>query len=235
MTGFASAESSVGSYRLSWEVRSVNHRYLDLGFRLPEDFRSLEPKLRKLAGDVINRGKVDCTLRFNRIGSSQADTEIDHERLKELRRIEAEVLEHWPGAGRLSLNEILRWPGVISDDAERSKAMLEPALAAFQAALKSLAAARGREGARLGDMLAERLDAIESLMVTVDAQLDAVAPRYRDKLLERLAKLEVEPEPERLEQELAFIAQRTDVAEEADRLKAHLIELRDVLTQEEPI
>jgi uncharacterized protein (TIGR00255 family) len=235
MTGFAAAESSVGSYRLSWEIRSVNHRYLDLGFRLPEDFRSLEPRLRKLAAAAIHRGKVDCTLKVNRIGSSQADSEINRERLLELRRIESEILEHWQGAGRLGVNEILRWPGVLGDDAERTKTMLEPALAAFGEALTSLSAAREREGRRLGEMLVERLDAIESLMATVDEQLGAAAPRYRDKLLERLAKLDVEAEPERLEQELAFIAQRTDVSEEADRLKAHIAELRDVLKQADPI
>ena len=235
MTGFAAAESSVGSYRLSWEIRSVNHRYLDLGFRLPEDFRSLEPRLRKLAAAAINRGKVDCTLRVNRIGSSQADSEINRERLLELRRLESEILEHWQGAGRLGVNEILRWPGVLGDDADRTKAMLEPALAGFGEALASLSAAREREGRRLGEMIVERLDAIESLMVTVDEQLRAAAPRYRDKLLERLAKLDVEAEPERLEQELAFIAQRTDVAEEADRLRAHIAELRDVLKHADPI
>ncbi|HEY5665184.1 MAG TPA: YicC/YloC family endoribonuclease [Gammaproteobacteria bacterium] len=235
MTGFAASEASVGSYRLAWEIRSVNHRYLDLGFRLPEDFRSLEPKLRKLAGDALNRGKVDCTLKVNRMGSSQPGSKIDLDRLAELRRIETEILEHWPGAGRLTLNEILRWPGILGDDSARGDAMLEPVLAAFREALESLTGAREREGRRLCDALTERLDAIGSLMLTISEQLQAAAPRYRERLLERLTKLDVEAEPERLEQELAFIAQRTDVSEEADRLKAHLAEIRDVLAQREPI
>jgi uncharacterized protein (TIGR00255 family) len=235
MTGFAASEVSVGSLRLVWEIRSVNHRYLDLGFRLPEDLRPLEPKLRALAGEAVKRGKVDCTLRLSAVDEPEAAADIDADRLAALRQLEAKVLEQWPEAGRLSVLEILRWPGVIRDDSREREELAAPALAAFAEALASLTAAREREGQRLGEMLGERLTALDELLASVDEQLTQAAPRYRDRLLERLDRLDVEANPERLEQELALIAQRTDVSEEADRLRSHLAEVRDVLAQTEPI
>lgn len=235
MTGFAASEALVGAHKLAWEVRSVNHRYLDLGFRLPEDFRGLEPKLRSLAGAALKRGKVDCSLKLSAIGSDEAEPAIDLDRLAALKRLETEVRSQWSDARPFSTLEILRWPGVLKDDTGRREVLMEPALASFEEAITSLRKAREREGQRLGEMLTERIDAIETLMETIDSQLTEASPRYRDRLLERLAKLEVEANPERLEQELALIAQRTDVSEEADRLRAHLVEIRDVLGQEEPI
>jgi uncharacterized protein (TIGR00255 family) len=235
MTGFATSEALLGSHQLVWEVRSVNHRYLDLGFRLPEDFRLLEPKLRSLAGEAVKRGKVDCALKVSRIGSDDAEAAIDLDRLEALKRLQETVLGRWPDARPFSMLEILRWPGVLKDDAGQREALMAPALSSFEAAIGSLRSAREREGRRLGELLTERLDAIETLMATVDGQLAEAAPRYRDRLRERLGKLDVEANPDRLEQELALIAQRTDVAEEADRLRAHLTEIRDVLEQAEPI
>jgi uncharacterized protein (TIGR00255 family) len=235
MTGFAASECSVGPYKLVWEIRSVNHRYLDLGFRLSEDFRPLEPKLRKLAAEVLKRGKVDCTLKITAMGNERLAADIDAEQLATLKSLEARVLEEWPEATRLNTLEILRWPGVLKDEASDRESLLKPALDVFGAALNELKAAREREGNRLGDMLTERLNAIETLMTSIDGLLVDAAPRYRDKLLERLTKLDVEVNPERLEQELALIAQRTDVSEEADRLKAHLAEIRDTLELREPV
>lgn len=235
MTGFAASEIPVGACKLIWEIRSVNHRYLDLGFRLPDDFRSLEPRLRKLTADVIKRGKVDCTLKVAAIGADQRNPEIDFGQLAALRRLEAGLVDEWPEVRRFSAAEILRWPGVLKDDARDEEALIEPALAGFGEALDSLWSAREREGGRLNAMLSQRLAAADVLMTTIDGQLEKVAPLYRDKLLERLTRLDVEANPERLEQELAFIAQRTDVSEEADRLNAHLSEIRDVLELAEPI
>jgi uncharacterized protein (TIGR00255 family) len=235
MTGFAASETLAGAYKLVWEVRSVNHRYLDLGFRLPEDFRGLEPKLRSLAGEAVKRGKVDCSLKVAAIGSDETESGLDLGRLKALRRLESDIREQWPDVRPLSTSEILRWPGVLNDDAGRREALMAPALACFEAAMESLCSARRREGQRLGEMLIERIAAIEALMETIGDQLVQAAPRYRDRLLERLAKLDVEANPERIEQELALIAQRMDVSEEADRLRAHLTEIRDVLAQAEPI
>jgi uncharacterized protein (TIGR00255 family) len=235
MTGFAASEISAGPYKLVWEIRSVNHRYLDLGFRVPEDFRPLEPELRKLATDLLKRGKVDCTLKVTALGAGQQEANIDSATLATLKGLENKILEQWPDAGRLSALEILRWPGVLKDDASNKDALLKPALGAFSEALAAMRSAREREGVRLGEMLIERLDAITALMHAADELLEDAAPRYRDKLLERVTKLDIDVNPERLEQELALIAQRSDVSEEADRLQAHIAEIRDTLVLAEPI
>jgi uncharacterized protein (TIGR00255 family) len=235
MTGFATSEISVGNFTLVWEIRSVNHRYLDAGFRLPEDFRGLEPELRKRAGAAVKRGKVDCTLKVTKSGSDQANAEIDTDQLDALRKLEARLRKAWPDAAGLSAQEILRWPGVLQAKESHGEELAEPALAAFDEAIGLLGDARQREGERLNEMLTERLDAIDTLLESIAEQLQQAAPRSRDRLLERLERLDVEANPERLEQELALIAQRTDVSEEADRLKAHLAEIRDVLAAAEPV
>jgi uncharacterized protein (TIGR00255 family) len=235
MTGFAASEISVGAYKLVWEIRSVNHRYLDLGFRLPEDFRATEPKLRALAADLLKRGKVDCTLKVSAMGSDRLAADIDLNELASLKRLEDRILEQWPDAGRMTALDILRWPGVLKDDTANREALIEPGLSAFGEALGAMRSAREREGIRLGEMLNERLAAIEALLQATDRLLVDAAPRYRDKLLERLTRLDVDVNPERLEQEVVLIAQRADVSEEADRLKAHISEIRDTLGLAEPI
>jgi len=235
MTGFAASELTAGEHKLVWEVRSVNHRFLDLGFRLPEELRALEPELRKRIGALLSRGKVDCTLKLVTASGEAARTEIDAARLEALRELERLVVREFPSATRLSAAEILRWPGLLRDESPPAKALEAPALAGFAEAVTGLRDARKREGERLAAVLVERIDAIESLMVTIDAQLGSAAPRYRDKLRERLERLDVEANPERLEQELALIAQRSDVSEEADRLKGHLREIRDQLGSDEPV
>jgi uncharacterized protein (TIGR00255 family) len=235
MTGFATAEVTVGSHKLTWEIRSVNHRYLDLGFRLPDEFRALEPEFRKRIGASVKRGKVDCTLKLVAASGAEARAGVDTGQLALLRQLESTVLEHCPDAGRLSVAEILRWPGILAEDANEPELLAEPAMTSYLDAVAALCAAREREGARLAELLRERLDAMAVLMQEIDRHLADAAPRYREKLLERLEKLDVEVNPERLEQELALVAQRADVAEEADRLQAHLSEIRDVLALGEPV
>lgn len=235
MTGFAASETAVDSYKLVWEIRSVNHRYLDLGFRIPEDLRLLEPKLRKLASDAVKRGKVDCTLKVSSMGADRIEAEIDSGQLAALKRLQNEVRAECPEAAGLSVLEILRWPGMLKDDAIDKHVLVEPVLGAFGDALDALRLAREREGTRLGEMLSERLDAIQALLTAMDGLLQDAAPRYRDKLVDRLTKLDVEANPDRLEQELALIAQRADVSEEGDRLKAHVAEIRDTLELADPI
>jgi uncharacterized protein (TIGR00255 family) len=235
MTGFAASEVVVGAHRLVWEIRSVNHRFLDLGFRLPEDFRALESELRKRIGSALSRGKVDCTLKLVAGGGGASRAEIDAGQLAVLRELERRVFEQFPVANPLTAAEILRWPGVLIDESAVAGSLLEPALAGFADAVAGLSAARAREGERLAELLRERLDAIGALMTGMRGQLVAAAPRYRDRLRERLARLDIEASPERLEQELALIAQRSDVTEEADRLEGHVREIRHVLGLAEPV
>jgi len=235
MTGFASAEIATGDCKLVWEVRSVNHRYLDPSFRLPDELRVLEVQLRKHLGDVLKRGKVDCSLRLVQSDASVPETRVDEAALAELLRLQASVVEACPAARTLSVAEILRWSGVLSEPVQRTESLAEPALEGFSQAVAGLRDAREREGQRLIDILVGHLDATETLLTAINAGLEQHAPAYRQRLLERLQRFDVEASPERLEQELALIAQRVDVREEADRLRAHLAEIRDVLTRAEPI
>jgi uncharacterized protein (TIGR00255 family) len=235
MTGFAASETTVAAHKIVWELRSVNHRYLDLGFRLPEEFRPLEPKLRAAIGDVVKRGKVDCTLKLVAASAEQGASQLNLEQIDRLRELEARARKVFPEATPLSVAEILRWPGVLEEGEASREALLEPALESFAEGVALLNEARRREGARLCELLVERIDAIDGLLATIEERLAEAAPRYRDKLLERLTKLDVDVDPERITQEIAMIAQRVDVREEADRLKGHLTELRDVLTASEPI
>ncbi len=183
----------------------------------------------------IKRGKVDCTLKLLTDEGGDARSEIDGEAAGRLSGLEQRVREAFPEAAPLSVIDVLRWPGVLRDEAAATDGLIEPAIESFESALDELRAARAREGERLAAVLRERVEAIAALMAAIDAQLEAAAPRYRDRLLERVAKLDVAADPERLEQELALIAQRTDVSEEADRLRGHLSEIRDVLGLGEPI
>jgi uncharacterized protein (TIGR00255 family) len=235
MTGFAASEVSVGAERLVWEIRSVNHRFLDLGFRLPEDLRGIEAELRKRIGSGISRGKVDCTLKLLAVDAAATRATIDDSQLEALRELEARVHKRFPAAPPLTAAEILRWPGVLVEEAPGASSLAESALAGFAEAVAGLCAARQREGERLAELLRERLAAIGALMTGIREQLAAATPRYRDRLRERLARLEIEANPERLEQELALVAQRTDVTEEADRLEGHLREIGHVLGLAEPV
>ena len=235
MTGFAASEISVGAQRLVWEIRSVNHRFLELGFRLPEDYRGIEPELRKRIGAELSRGKVDCTLKVVAVGAAAARATVDERQLEALRELESRVRRTFSSSPPLSAAEILRWPGVLVDESREESTLTEPVLAGFAEAVKGLRAAREREGVRLTELLRERLASIGALMTGMREQLLAAAPRYRDRLRERLARLDIEANPERLEQEIALIAQRTDVIEETDRLDGHLREIAHVLELAEPV
>jgi uncharacterized protein (TIGR00255 family) len=235
MTGFASEESVAGSYRLVWEVRSVNHRYLDVSLRLPDELRALEPRCRELVGVALGRGKVDCTLRLTVIDQAGKSAELSVGVLEELKALEHQIHQRFSDARQLAVGEILRWPGALEERGAELAELAEPAGECLSRALKSLGDARQREGDRLLEMLAERCDSIESIIAEIVPRLPEAQKRYRARLLERLERLDVEADPARLEQELALLAQRLDVSEELDRLGSHVSEVRDVLGRNEPI
>jgi len=235
MTGFATAETMAEPFRLVWEIRSVNHRFLELGFRLPEETRALEPECRDIVNAVLKRGKVDCTLRITSAADDQPQQTVAPEALRTLRALEAEVVKAFPDANALSVAEILRWPGVLREPVRQLASLSEPVKQGLRAALQSLQGMRGREGERIVEWLEQRAVAITTLMAGVKPLVDGAHVRYRDKLRERLQRLDVQAQPERLEQELALVAQRFDVTEEIDRLTGHIAELRDVLRRDEPI
>ena len=233
MTGFATAEAVAKSYQLSWELRSVNHRFLDLSFRLPEEFRRLEPELRNQISKIVTRGKIDCTLKITVVGQAAERTRLDAEVLAALHQLQGEILAQWPQARELSVADLLRWPGVVQEPEQEWLA--GPAKESFGTAVGALHAARKREGMRISQMLDQRLDAISDLLAAIKPLLAGSANRYRDKLLERLERVDVEADPGRLEQEVALVAQRLDVTEEADRLEGHIAEIGEVLKRDEPM
>jgi uncharacterized protein (TIGR00255 family) len=235
MTGFATAEASIEPFRLVWEIRSVNHRFLEVSFRLPEEARSLEPSCRDFVSNALKRGKVDCTLKVVAGDQEAPQAVVFAEALHALRALEERVREVFPQARPLTTGEVLRWTGVLREPVRQLVSLSEPIMSCLRTAVDALQATRRREGERIGEFLEKRNVAITDLMDGVKPLLDGAHARYREKLRERLQRLDVQAQPERVEQELALLAQRLDVAEEVDRLATHIAELRSVLARDEPI
>jgi uncharacterized protein (TIGR00255 family) len=235
MTGFASAQTQRDSLRLTWEIRSVNHRFLDLSFRMPDDLRALEPECRDVAGDIVKRGKLDCTLKVNTADRVGAPLAIAEASLHALRDLEARIKTAFPQAQSLTTADVLRWPGLLEEPVNNLEELATPIKECLAATLAALQEARAREGARIAELVAKRNAGITALLDGIRPLLDSMQTRYRDKLRERLQRLDVQAEPERLEQELALLAQRADVAEEVDRIDGHVTEVADILRRREPI
>jgi uncharacterized protein (TIGR00255 family) len=235
MTGFATAEEGVPPFRLVWEIRSVNHRFLEMSLRLPEELRPLEPEIRERIGAAAKRGKVDCTLKIAMGDDTAVVGVIAPEALKSVRSLESEVRTVFPDARPLSAGEILRWPGVLRSPEQKLATLGPPAKRALAVALKAFEDSRRREGERIAELLEKRNAAIVALLANVQPLLEGAQTRYRDKLRERLERLDVQAQPERLEQELALIAQRFDISEEVDRLAGHVAEIRTALARDEPV
>ena len=235
MTGFARRETSGEWGTLVCELRSVNHRFLEAGFRLPDELRAAEGELRARLTRQLRRGKVDCTLTYRRPQGAGSALEVDPvalERVLAVVHIVARTLRE-PAAAVNAL-DVLRWPGVLREDGGSGEQLLAAAYAVFGTTLEELIAARAREGARLRELLEQRCTALEALVVGVRARLPEVQARMRTRLNERLAELTASVEPERLEQELALLLQRLDVDEELERLAGHISEVRRVIGASEP-
>jgi uncharacterized protein (TIGR00255 family) len=235
MTGYARAEQQGPWGRLSWELRSVNHRYLDLQIKLPDEFRVLESELRVLAGGKIGRGKVEAGLRFNREAAATAAPEPDRERLRELRAALNVVAEELGALGQPEPMRVLAWPGVVRQETAEVAPPLAEATALFHKALADFADTRAREGERTATFLRERLEALAALVERVRARGPQVRDAWLERLRARIADLGVEVEPARLAQEVALAAQRADVDEEMARLVSHITEVRDTLARDEAV
>jgi uncharacterized protein (TIGR00255 family) len=220
MTGFSTAEARVGPFRLVWEIRSVNHRFLELSFRLPDDLRAVEPDCRELVAAAIKRGKVDCSLKIGTDERAAVADTIVAGALERLRALEVEARRVFPEARALTAEEVLRWPGVLEEPAQNLEELGEAVKECLTAALRALTESRAREGARIAE---------------IRPQLDSAQLRHRERLRERLARLDVQADPERLQQEIALIAQRADVAEEIDRIASHVAEVQAILHRNEPV
>ena len=229
MTGFAAAAAELPGGSLTVELRSVNHRYLDLQLRLPDELRVLDGAVRELLVAELKRGKVDCRIAFNRSAPGATTLAINAERVARLRDAAAEVLRHAPDSTPLTVADILRWPGVLTEPSLAPEALAEQTIGLVRETLAELASSRLREGEKLKAMLEERCRAIDTQIERVAPRVPAVHAAYVEKLGARLKEAGLDPDAERLKQELALFATKIDVAEEISRLATHIAEVRRVL------
>ncbi|QYK08851.1 YicC/YloC family endoribonuclease [Shewanella mangrovisoli] len=228
MTAYARIEHKAQWGTASWEIRSVNQRYLETYLRLPEQFRSFEPVLRDRLRKRLSRGKVEVNLRYELADNSNNELKLNQGLAKQLLDA-ASWLKQEAGQGEVSLTDILRWPGVLSSSEQDMDAIGAELLTAFDLAIDQFIEARGREGAAIKEMLLSRLEGVEEQIAIVREHMPRVMEYQRDKLTNRLAEIKGELDPARIEQEMILLAQKQDVAEEMDRLEAHVNEARRIL------
>ena len=233
MTGFARREVSGPWGSLVCELRSVNHRFLEPGFRLPDELRAAEPELRQKLTRELRRGKVDCSISYRRVQGAETSLEVDGEALKRLLDRVQDLSRTLP-QHTVNILDVLRWPGVLRNDSDLGDEVIAAAHSVFAAALADLSSTRQREGERLRELLDSRCNALEELVATVRTRLPEVQARMRTRLQERVAELQAQVDQDRLEQELALLLQRLDVDEELDRLGGHIVEIRRVISGGEP-
>jgi len=230
MTGFALVNREVPGGRLALELRSVNHRYLEFQCRLPDELRMLESNLREAVAGKLARGKVDCRISFNAVSSAK-DTTPNEEALTALAQTVAQLQKRFPEARALSLWEVLHAPGVLADDQLSSDELREPVLAMLQDALADLNATRSREGEKLAALIEERLKRISEIVVEATPLVPGIVKAFEEKLTAKLAEALLPAADDRVRQEVVMFASRVDVAEELNRLSAHVAEVRRVLKQ----
>jgi uncharacterized protein (TIGR00255 family) len=234
MTGFARRERQGSFGTLVCELRTVNHRYLEISLRLPEELKALDNDVRQTIGGALRRGKVDANLYLKASAGSQRNLEIDPVLLDSvLARIE-QVRGRMSASAPVSPIELLRWPGVVREAEADSAPVIAAALDLLHESLRELNDTRMREGQRIRELLATRCASMRALVIAVKARLPEVSQRLRDRIVEKISQLGVTPDPDRLEQELVMYAHKMDVDEELDRLSGHLEEVASVLDSSEP-
>jgi uncharacterized protein (TIGR00255 family) len=235
MTGFARAERMTPAGLLAWEIRSVNHRFLEIGLRLPEELRASEAEYRRAIGAVARRGKVDASFYVRPGPAAGRDLTLDEDLLDRLVAQASALRRRLGPEGRIDATDLLRWPGVVKD-AERDAAPLAAAAMDLLAeALAAFTTSRAAEGERIAEMLGSRVAQVSQIARAVAARLPEVQARIRVRMQERLAALGAEVNTERLEQEIALLLQKMDVAEELDRLQSHVTELTATLESGEAV
>lgn len=234
MTAFARhiVQGKLGQY--TWEIRSVNHRYCELFVRLPEELRGLEATVRERFSKRLKRGKIDCGLRFEPGPQLANDVVVNEVQLEKLKAACAQVNEKIPGLAEFNALDVLKWPGVL-DSARMDLADLEKeAIAGFDQALQQLLDTRGREGAKLADVIEAKCQAIGDIVLTMREIVPQIISSIKSRHEQRIADLAGGVDPARVEQECALLMQKLDIVEELDRLEAHLSEVKRVLNTNQP-
>ena len=219
MTGFARSERATAAGLLAWEIRSVNHRYLEVGLRLPEELRGSEAEYRRAISVAARRGKVDASLYLRPVAATGRELTLDDAMLDRLIEQASAVRRRLGAEGRIDAVDLLRWPGVVREAEKDTAPLAAAAMDLLAEALASFTTSRAAEGERIAQMLSSRSSQVSTIVDEVRARLPEVQSRIRAKLQERLAALGAEVNPDRLEQEIAILVQKMDVAEELDRLQ----------------
>lgn len=227
MTAFARQEIQAEWGSAVWEIRSVNQRYLETFFRLPEQFRSLENTLRESLRQRLSRGKIECNLRVEISQSSTGlnlNRELAAQVIDSLRWIKDELQQ-----GEINPIDVLRYPGVVDDPSVDLDEIAQEILQGFDTLLTDFIAMRAREGEKLAEAISSRLEGIQTEVNFVRQKMPEILQWQRERLLQRFEEVQLQLEPTRLEQEMILLAQRVDVAEELDRLEMHIKETKDIL------
>lgn len=235
MTAFARREAQGTWGTLIWEIRSINHRYLEVSVRAPEELRALETRVRETVSKHLVRGKVDCTLKLQAGVDQSADVAVNDAMAKRVAAAAGRVRDLLPNAAPINVFDVLRWPGVLDAEPADARAIQDATLTLLGETLAELSEVRAREGKKLETFIAERATAMRAIVANVKTRMPEIAQRIRDKLQQRIAEMRVEVDANRFEQEMIFVLQKMDVAEEIGRLDAHLSELEHLLKQKEPV
>jgi uncharacterized protein (TIGR00255 family) len=239
MTAFARIQQSNDAGAITWELRSVNHRYLEPGLKLPDDFRQLEPEIRKLLAQYLTRGKIDLSLRYKVDPQKQGKIAVNKPIVQNLREVEQKVLNIVHEGSKLSVSDILAWPGVISELECDLSELHQLSLTCLEAALKQLQESRETEGAALEEMIRSRCQQVSEIVAEVRQHRPEIVAALREKweaaLDEKLQQWRDSASESRLEQELVMLAQKLDVEEELDRLDTHVAEVLKVLERDEAV
>ena len=230
MTGYATASEELDSGSLTLELRAVNHRYLDIQLRMPDELRGFEGALREAITAQLQRGKVECRINYAARGA-QSGAALNRELLQQLAAWNKEVQAALPDAGSLNVADVLRWNGVLETPGVSADELRAALLGLLQEVLQEFSASRAREGEKLKDFLLQRVDKIEALRSGVMPHVPAAIAAYEQKLVARLREAMQGAEDERVRQEITLFASKIDVDEELSRLASHLTEMRRILTQ----
>ncbi|MBK9596607.1 MAG: YicC family protein [Rhodocyclales bacterium] len=229
MTGYAVQMRDIGRGILHLELRTVNSRYLDMNFRIAEEVRIVEPGLREMISGRLNRGKVDCRLNLLPSTTAPRETSLNRALLQQLAALQSDVRDQLPEASPLSVAEVLRWPGMLGDDQPGADTLQAECAALAKSALDELIATRAREGEKLGTMILERVERMRTLVAEAAPKLPQALADYQERMATRLREAAASLDEERIRQEMGLFATRVDVAEELNRLVAHLDEVARVV------
>ncbi|MGD8955795.1 MAG: YicC/YloC family endoribonuclease [Chromatiaceae bacterium] len=235
MTAFARKQEHGALGELTWEIRSVNHRFLEAVVRLPEELRGIEPTVRERVTARLRRGKVECNLRFKVAPGTAGELQLNDHLVEQILGAADKMAHKLHSSHNPSIMDILRWPGVLESGEQDLTPVQEAALVLLSQALDALLEAREREGGRLAELIAQRVEGMRAQVALARERMPAVIDSIRERLKARLAEVAENLDQERLEQEMALLAQRLDVDEEMDRLTTHLDEVDRVLQQDEPV